>query len=82
MVCGVGINDVEGGSSDPCYYAWLGMISRCYSHKNIDNPTLTVADEWIKLSGFIAWVDDKDIFKMRFKRQHGQNYSPSTCEFV
>jgi hypothetical protein len=74
----------------PYYGVWQGMLKRCYS-KNYQQkqPTYegcSVCEEWLKLSGFKAWMEtqdwegkqlDKDILFIGNKV-----YAPETCVFV
>lgn len=90
-VFGVGINDLQLATSDPCYVVWNNVLNRTVNEKfKIKHPTYvgcTLSSEWIKLSEFKKWFDkhyvegyqiDKDILSGRGPKIYG----PQTCSFV
>lgn len=98
---GVGLNDLphatrfidEQGKirTHSGYRQWSDMLIRCYSEKSrFRHPTyadVTVCDEWLKASNFVAWQKtqyreegwqlDKDLLVVRNKV-----YSPETCMYI
>lgn len=74
----------------PFYSKWYGMVSRCYSEKELSrHPTYigcSVSQEWLTFSNFRDWMAlqdwsgkdlDKDILVVGNKI-----YSPENCLFV
>lgn len=64
LVYGVGINDVPNSSSTEYYKKWICMLNRCYHPtqlaRNHNYDSCTVCDEWLKLSNFKLWFEDKN----------------------
>lgn len=72
------------------YYAWKGMLERCYCDKFLQkNPKYigcSVCDEWLNYQKFGDWYDsnyiqgyslDKDL-----RVKGNRVYSPETCAFI
>lgn len=90
LVYGVGHMDLPGQSNTPAYWAWHGMIKRCYCEWRVAiRPTYrecSVCDDWLYFSKFKPWYDenyrdgfclDKDIIG-----RYSKVYSPETCAYV
>lgn len=90
LVCGVGINDINGAESSIAWRRWSSMLTRCYGNDYYNRrPTYigcTVCKEWLTFSNFKKWFDknyregyhlDKDILS-----QGAKIYSPETCCFI
>jgi hypothetical protein len=97
-VQGVGVCDIEGGSSKGrttyktslSYKKWAGMLERCYSKKwHAKSPTYIgcyVAKEWHLYSAFKEWFDKNyiDGFQLDkdFLVRGNKAYSKYTCCFL
>lgn len=74
----------------PYYQAWKHMLMRCYSAKYQErHPTYvgcSVADEWLTLSNFRAWMEKQDWEGLQLDKdllfEGNKVYSAETCVFV
>ena len=69
------------------YNNWKSMMGRCYNLKHISYPNygargITVCDEWLDVTNFVAWVDSThpNISGVSLDRiDNDKGYSPDNC---
>ena len=76
----------------PFYKVWKGMVSRCYSEKElIKSPHYkgtTVCEDWLVFSHFKLWMEQQDYEGMHLDKDllqigvENKVYSPDTCLFI
>jgi hypothetical protein len=95
LVFGVGINDMRGvpgwrKKDCPFYGTWYSMVQRCHSRNfQKKHPTykgVTICEEWLTFSQFIAWAKTQDYKDKCLDKDilipGNKHYSPDACMFV
>lgn len=75
----------------PYYYAWLGILRRCFHRGKRDKyyssyEGVTISKEWLIFSNFRAWAEDKYFKGYQIDKDllntNSDLYSPRTCCYI
>ena len=85
--CGCLRGDAHGLRNNKFYKTWDGMIRRCTnlehrSYKNYGGRGITVCDEWLDVTNFVAWCEETypNIKGYSLDRiDNDKGYSPDNC---
>ena len=88
--CGCLTNRTTHGlSGHRMYSTWINMLDRCYNKKfkqfdDYGGRGITVCEEWLDVTNFVAWVDNKSNWEEGLtldRIDNDKEYSPDNCTF-